>query len=286
MHPTAIFPPPSTSVIIVDDLSNLILGSFPKVSRKNASANGNLKDKLAQKATSRRFQVIENLASSLMRLAASRHVAIVVLNKATISLRVGQRAVLKPALSGQAWDAAINTRIVLYRDFGPSGESDRLTAREKRGYRLAAVVRLAGRDVHRETVPFIINDTGVHQIAMKASEGDVAPISEGAGGWFQATETPSEPILLARPVPTNDPFQPPSQLSLPESQKPTKRKAIEIADSEGKDEEDVGTNAKGDMEPELPPLDGSDLRASQGYDDDEMLFDMHDKYFAEKAGQG
>ena len=282
MHPTSIFPPPSTSAIIVDDLSNLILGSFPKPSRSNTTTNVTLHDRLAQKATSRRFQVIENLASALSRLAASRHLAIVILNNATTSLRTGQKALLKPALSGQAWDAVINTRIALYRDFSPSEQRNTLTGPEKRGYRLATVVRLGGRDVYRQAVPFIIEAGGLLQITSDHREGDV-----GANLQDVQAQLPSVPPLnKATPPPQipssqHETFQSASQHPTVEEQKATKRKAIEIADSDEEDNDDADPGMRrGDEEPGLPPLQDSDLQDNADRDEDEMLFEAHERSLA------
>ena len=288
MHPTSIFPPPSTSAIIVDDLSNLILGSFPKPSRTNTTTNVTLHDRLAQKATSRRFQVIENLASALSRLAASRHIAIVILNNATTSLRTGQKALLKPALSGQAWDAVVNTRIALYRDFSPSEQRNRLTGREKRGYRLAAVVRLGGRDVYREAVPFVIEVGGLLQITSDHPEDDANANRENVEAQLPAMALPSEPTLpLHIPSSQHDAFQSASQHPTVEEQRATKRKAIEIADSDsdGEDEDDAdaesGFGRGDDDEPELPPLEGPHPHDLPERDEeDEMLLETHERSFA------
>ncbi len=289
MHPTSIFPPPSTSVIIVDDLSNIILGSFPRPPRNSNATSVIQRDRLAQRATSRRFQVIENAASALASLAASRQIAVVVLNNATTSLKVGQKAVLKPALSGQAWDAVVNTRIALYRDFSPSEQRNKLTGREKRGYRLAAVVRLGGRDVYSEAVPFHIEDGGLRQITSDPQEDDAAADLEDVGGQMPLVVLRSQPTLPPQiPCSQHETCQSASQRPILEHYKATKRKAVEIDDSEGEDEDedddhddaDAGMgNVLGDEEPKLPPLDGSDLLGNPVRNEDEVLFETHERSF-------
>ncbi|RMZ79236.1 hypothetical protein DV737_g3497, partial [Chaetothyriales sp. CBS 132003] len=117
MHPTPLFPPPNTRLIIIDDLSNLILSSLPWT----PGPDKKLVDKAAVAATLkrdpvRRTQTIESLSSGLSSLAASRQLAVVVLNKCGTTQQPGTRAVLRPALAGQAWDSGIYARIVLYRD--------------------------------------------------------------------------------------------------------------------------------------------------------------------------
>ena len=277
MHPTSIFPPPSTAAIIVDDLSNLILGSFPKHLRNKSTSSSILQDRIAQRVTSRRFQVIENLASSLSRLAASRHLALVVLNNATTSLKGGQKAILKPALSGQAWDAAINTRIALYRDLSPSEQRDRLTWKEQRGYRLAAIVRLSGRDVYREAIPFLIQDSGLHHIDLNMQEDEASPLVEHTQDHPSGTQIPNRTLPPSSPA--NDVLQPDPDPSVQDPQKPNKRKAVEIADS---DEEDDNNNKiphetfPASTEPDLPEMPA---------DDEEILFDTHEKSIVEKEAR-
>jgi len=157
LHPTQLFPPPKTALILVDDMSNLILGSFPRTSNAKKPAAAAQQDTLAQKNAGRRFQIVETLAAAMTKLAALKNVAIVVLNNASISLKAGQKATLKPALASQAWDAGIHTRIVLYRDFPPVhvANNDGFTLKEQ--IRFAQVERLARKDVHVEGVPFIIS---------------------------------------------------------------------------------------------------------------------------------
>ncbi|RMZ92744.1 hypothetical protein DV736_g42, partial [Chaetothyriales sp. CBS 134916] len=117
LHPTPLFPPPNTRLLIIDDLSNLILSSLPwtppldKKLVDNAATTATLK-----RNPVRRIQTIEAFSSGLSSLAASRQLAAVVLNKCTTTQQPGTRAVLRPALAGQAWDSGIYARIVLYRD--------------------------------------------------------------------------------------------------------------------------------------------------------------------------
>jgi hypothetical protein len=164
MHPTAVFPPPNTSVLVIDGLPNFLLGALPKQPHSRDPKGNVLADQAAKKANSKRFQVIDNLASALARLATSRHIAVVVLMNATTAIRNGQKAVLKPALNRQGWDIAINTRIALYRDLYPQQYREHLTIEEKRGWRLAEVTRLNAKDVFRDPVPFVIETEGLREL--------------------------------------------------------------------------------------------------------------------------
>jgi hypothetical protein len=174
LHPTPLFPPPNTSLLIIDDLSNLLNSAFPRTRPPPPSIQGTtnpLRPKPTP-STHRRFNVLDALSTALPRLAASRHIALVLLNSASTSLKQGQRAVLKPGLSGQNWEGGVNTRVVLYRDFAPEGiaaptaggmEDDR-GVDGGGGYRVAAVVKVNGRDVWREGVGFTINEDGLREV--------------------------------------------------------------------------------------------------------------------------
>lgn len=61
--------------------------------------------------------MIGELASKLAKLAAMRNIAILVTSYVTTKIRSEGAAVLRPAISGQDWDNAVATRIVLFRDW-------------------------------------------------------------------------------------------------------------------------------------------------------------------------
>jgi RecA/RadA recombinase len=204
MHTTASFPPPKTAILVLDGLSNLLLGTFPRQSRnKDAGPANLLQDNAAKRANSKRFQLIENVASALSRLAASRHIAVVVLNNTTTAFRGGgQKALLKPSLGGQAWDAAVNTRVVLYRDFVPQEHKSQLDVQAMRGYRVAEVTRLGAKDVYTEPVPFVIEKSGLRALDL-TDPADVA----GAPSLSQPAEVSAVPAVDCEPQYS----QPPSQ---------------------------------------------------------------------------
>ncbi|KIV89413.1 hypothetical protein PV10_06819 [Exophiala mesophila] len=172
-HPTAEFPSPRTALIVVDDVSNIVSGSL--IQNSKPSANGPepppvVKEKLIRNAASRRFRIIETLASAMAKLAALRNLALVVLTNATTNLRNGQRASLRPALASQAWDSGIHARIMLYYDFPPpSQESLPESVWSIHGLtlmRYAEVQRLSGKDVFLPAVPFLIEERGLEQLTM------------------------------------------------------------------------------------------------------------------------
>jgi RecA/RadA recombinase len=202
MHPTAIFPPPDTTVIVLDGLSSMFTSAFPRQAHRNDNKPSILQETAAKAAAGKRIQLIENLAGALSRLASSRHIAVVVLNKTATSMKSGQRAVLKPAIGGQAWDATVNTRIVLYRDFYPRHLHKRLTVRERRRYRLAEVVRLGAKDVAREPIPFVIERHGLRELVPDREANDL-PIAhaEDLPAYEDPLRLRSNPADTRTPVP-------------------------------------------------------------------------------------
>lgn len=51
------------------------------------------------------------------KLAATRNIAILLVSQTTTRISADTGAVLHPAMASTAWDAAISTRIVLFRDW-------------------------------------------------------------------------------------------------------------------------------------------------------------------------
>ncbi|KPI35255.1 uncharacterized protein AB675_3729 [Cyphellophora attinorum] len=319
MHPTAVFPPPNTSVLVIDGLPNFLLGALPKQPHSKDPKGNVLADQAAKRANSKRFQVIDNLASALARLATSRHIAVVVLTNATTAIRNGQKAILKPALSRQGWDIAINTRIALYRDLYPPQYRENLTVEEKRFYRLAEVTRLNAKDVFRDPVPFVIETEGLRELdtyslpissarpprttPQRAPEA-LVPLEirtsqlSSQNGSHTAFPTASQvlrqeytvldqgPVSPQMPVGSSQPLEPIEEAASHVSEggllveenhyaghpsRATKRKAIEIADSEDEDDpEELDLDLP---DPSLPPPQPHGGATSTDMEPEEMLFD-------------
>jgi hypothetical protein len=232
LHPTAIFPPPQTALIIVDDLSNLILSSFPHSSRlKTAALENGLAEKLAKKAANRKWTIVADLASAMSKMAALKSIAIVALNQTAMSMKGGRKATLKPALSTPGWDAAVRTRILLYRDFLPADLAESLSQKETRGrrWRFAQIVKRGGREVASTigSVAFVIEKGGLQQISSQGATVEDGPACSASLPPPDATPTPAPTTTL-----TN------------QARKSAKRKANEIADSE--DEHDPRNSASDD----------------------------------------
>jgi hypothetical protein len=280
LHPTRSFLSPKTCLIVVDDLSNLLLGSFsrnPKVLSHAASAAPPtaVREKLERRAVGRRFRIIEALAAAMSKMAALSNVAVLVLTNAAVSLRSGQRAMLKPALSSQAWDTAVHTRIMLYRDFPDDEQQAEILGLGGAGLRYADVQRLARGDFfHTRPVPLTILTDGLRELGQQQPESNEPPQEGPHNDDDHDDHEPNEAGQLLPPGNHDDLPLLPDELSQPSQFK--KRKAVEIADSE--DDEDELHPPEWD-EPDLPrprPR-GKEQEEAQGPENkDEMLLDAHE----------
>ena len=210
LHPTDKFPPAPATLIVVDDLSNIIHGSFPKGKDKSADTKSTgIREKQAQKAAGRKWAILADLATAMSRLDVVRNVAILVVNQTATSLSRGEKARLKPALTTPQWTLAVQNRILLYRDFVPAKSAEGLPATIAHQMRFAEVAKLNGkeRDYGHSPTSFVIVKEGIHEVQFKDK-------------------------------PSTEPLPPESQ---PEMNGPTKRKADEIADSEDEGDE-VGSD--------------------------------------------
>ena len=273
LHPTSSFPPPTTSLLIVDDLSNYITSHFPRSSRphQGSTPSNIMADKQASRASSRRFNILSSLSSGLTRVASSRHIAVVLLSNVTVSIKNGERALLRSALSGQMWDTAIDTRIVLYRDFPPELLNDRLHAQERKGWRVADVIRAGGKDVLRPGVGFLVENGGLRELGNSVQTKTSGPVEGIEARVPNIDQAPMNQPAVSTPSRQIQPSsQPPQTVTLPIHSSPpldvpistaadqvhtsalspttdknvdlsraSKRKADEIADSESEGEDAV-----------------------------------------------
>lgn len=197
LHSPARFPPAKTALIVLDNVSAPFATAFPRSSdAKVGSLDVARKNKL-QWAANRKWAVAGDLAAAMSKMAALKNVAILAINQVATSLKGVRKAVLKPAISGTAWEAAVHNRLVLWQDFAAPGIG--LDGPIAMKLRFAEVVKGGGRAKPfggEDAVPFLIQKGGLQEIKLAVS-------------------------------PTVD-IQPP----ILETSRPTKRKADEIADSE------------------------------------------------------
>ncbi len=143
LHSTAKFPPEKTAFIVVDNVSAPFATAFPRSSDAKMSSLDTARKNRLQWAANRKWAVAGDLATAMNKVAALKNIAILVINQVATSLKGVTRAVLKPAITGTAWEAAIHNRVVLWRDFAPcESEADQSMARS---LRFAEVVKVGGK---------------------------------------------------------------------------------------------------------------------------------------------
>ncbi|KAH1357595.1 hypothetical protein KXV70_004149 [Aspergillus fumigatus] len=161
LHPPQGFPPENTKLLVVDSVS----GPFPSYFLSPSE----LKSRLAQaKITdksqihwlmNRRWNVTSELANQLMKLAASRRMAVLIINQTHTKIKGLPRATLSPLLAGGAWENTVHTRIVLYRDLPAVDEEESEMA--SRSLRYAEVLKRDGKALtvrsNENIVPFTID---------------------------------------------------------------------------------------------------------------------------------
>ena len=258
LHPQASIPSPQTCMIVVDNLSNLLLGAFSRTSKNpQPSAPLVVRERLEKQAASKRFQVLESLATAMSKMAALRNIAVLVLTNATTSLKGSNRATLKPALSSQAWESAIHTRVMLYRDFADEAQLAEVQNGAKLRLRYADVQRMERKEVFTSRIPFVISMGGLRELSVHVASqaqhlAEFNGIAEATGA---DDDLPFLPVELSQP----------SQLQSPMQHR--KRKAVEIADSEDEDEGDV-------TDPDEPQLPRMNI-LPRGMEDD-MILEVHE----------
>ena len=145
-HPSVLFPPQNTSLLVVDSISTLFALAFPKMNEKVDNQQTPVKKSdAAQWAAGRRWAVMGDLILKLGKLAATRNIAVLLMSQTTTRIRSDTGAVLNPAILGTAWDSGISTRIVLYRDWiFQVTENSRNQGAYVPGVRFAGVMKAKG----------------------------------------------------------------------------------------------------------------------------------------------
>ena len=69
----------------------------------------------------RRSQVLQYITAALQKLAATRSLAIVILNQCASRFQGDRGATIISAVSAGAWEQGISTRLVLFRDWVRKG---------------------------------------------------------------------------------------------------------------------------------------------------------------------
>ncbi|MCJ1277836.1 hypothetical protein MMC21_005650 [Puttea exsequens] len=182
------FPPANTSLLVIDGISTLLALALPrKFDDINSLQPTMKKSDAAQWASGRRWAVMGDMISKFGRLAATRNLAVLLTCQTTTRIRSETGAVLHPAISGNAWDSGISTRIVLCRDWMFNAND---TQNSQRGegtgdFRFAGVMKNKGvtyEGVGR-VVAFRIENDGLREIQIDQAEvrldlpPDLPPVS-------------------------------------------------------------------------------------------------------------
>ncbi|KAI4175892.1 MAG: hypothetical protein LQ348_006095 [Seirophora lacunosa] len=163
IYPTPSFPPKGTSLLVVDSVSVPFNHAF-------AQSNGHeRKTDVAQWASGRRWAVMGDLISAIGKLAATRNITALLINQTTTKLKLESAAWLQPAMTGAAWDAGIQCRILLFRDWQMRIDDE--SSQEQGGY--AAVVKVGDGPVKGfgEIVPFAIEQVRKGPMCIGPTDG-------------------------------------------------------------------------------------------------------------------
>lgn len=242
LRPPPGFPPEGTSLLIVDSVSSPFSAYFPNATElRSRLAQGRIADnQQLQWLLNRKWNVTSDMANQLVKLAAARRLAVVLLNQTHTKIKGQPRATLYPALAGGSWETCIHARIVLYRDLPPEEGSEAAADREALKYvRLAEVMKRDGKVLSVRTddniVPFLIESVSngsfptphllCQRIQLTIDQDGLREIRKNESRLPDLTSSSSPQASI--------PVQP-----QPQPQPRRKRKVDEIADSEDEDEDD------------------------------------------------
>ena len=143
---TTSFPPPGTSLLVIDSVSILFALAFPKTTDSLDNQQTPVKKTEAvQWASGRRWAVMGDFISKLGRLAATKDIAVLLTSQMTTRIRSETGAMLQPAISGNAWETGIGNRIILIRDWLFQTTSSASSQGEYiAGARFASVIKAKG----------------------------------------------------------------------------------------------------------------------------------------------
>ncbi|KAK7188333.1 rad55 protein [Paraphaeosphaeria sporulosa] len=222
MHPPSSFPPPNTSLIVIDSISTLFDNAYPRNADDRAAKN---RSDQARWAAGRKFAVMNELISTLTKLAAMHDIALLLTSQTITRIRAGSRALLVPAISGAEWENGVSTRLVLFRDWVPGqGKWTKADAAKLQKTRFAGVLKANGVGLADDggvgtVVPFAVEKTGLRDINIAAvdiaasvlssearppkrrfaeiDEGGEGPDSDELYDWMEDDEVAAEGLLIS-----------------------------------------------------------------------------------------
>ncbi|KAF2113353.1 P-loop containing nucleoside triphosphate hydrolase protein [Lophiotrema nucula] len=171
VRPPSSFPPPNTGLIVIDSLSTLFDNAYPRNADDRTLRN---KSEQARWAAGRKFAVINELISTLTRVAAMHDIALLLTCQTITRIRGASRALLVPAISGTEWESGVSTRLVLFRDWVPGqGKWNDTDFDILQKARFVGVVKANGVTLTEEggvgnVVPFAVEASGLRDINIGA----------------------------------------------------------------------------------------------------------------------
>lgn len=104
-----------TNLIVIDSLATLIDAAYPRT--VDVEARDVQKGYHSGASSNHRQDFIASIASKLVNLAAVNNLVVIVTNPVVTRIKREGNALLRPALSGQAWESAVTLRFALFRDW-------------------------------------------------------------------------------------------------------------------------------------------------------------------------
>ena len=159
VRPPPSFPPPNTSLVVIDSLSALFESAYPRNVDDGASKSRTEQSKWV---AGRKLAVINELILALARLAAMYDIAFLVASQTVTRIQGRSRALLVPAVSTAEWENGVSTRLVLFRGWiTTQGGSTAADAAGPQSARFIGVVKANGLTLADEggvgnVVPFAV----------------------------------------------------------------------------------------------------------------------------------
>ena len=115
LHSVPNFPPPSTSLLVIDNISSLFSTAFPSYTFNSTHRTVS--------TAARKSAMTSSISSALSKLARLHNIAILVVNQTATTAKSASNAgrsgrlSLRPSLGGKEWDPGIGNRCLVYREF-------------------------------------------------------------------------------------------------------------------------------------------------------------------------
>lgn len=171
-----------TALLVIDDLTTLYNAAFPPAAdvQYHNNNNNNNNSSSGRDASARKIKVLSVVSDHLLRLAATRNIAVLVLAKLTSRIIKGSRAQLESPF-GDAWSSRCAARFVLYRNHDDAFTTHYLTNGGGDGVRWIAIQKHGNKSFADPVgLPFEIIGSGMvsveaHPTSQARSQGTMTP---------------------------------------------------------------------------------------------------------------